>query len=244
MTILTVARDACLLSSLERPTTLFPDYDEGDTTPHDMVRAVTACARNLRDGYDWSVSKARHTFTALASETQTGKLPADFHRFIARSFWKSSTRQQVCGPLTDDEYAELKSGIQSRVMTAYHMLGGELLLLPEPTTSDTFAFGYIRTSIGKDDANARIDVFTEDTDVPLWDEELMILGTVYHYRKAKRYDAEQAFADFEKCRMDRIKRDGGARILQMGGAAGSDQSNKMKQAVIIGTNEQWSDSQW
>lgn len=236
MALLQIVQDACIPESLERPSTLFPTYDEGDTTAQDMLRAVTACARSLRDGYDWSICKARHTFTALAQEVQTNKLPSDFHRIIEDTFWRSSTRTKVCGPLSDEDYGELKSGIVSRVTTAYYMQGGELSLIPDPTTSDTFAFQYIRTAIGKNASNVRLAAFTADTDVPLWDDELMIAGAVYFYRKNKKLDAQQAYADYEVLRRDRIKKDGGGRVLHMGGyrETSDEMVARMKQGVILG----------
>ena len=234
-TILQIAQDSALAVSLNRPDTLFPTYDEGDMSAADLLRAITACTRDLRDGYDWSVSKARHTFTALAAEVQASKLPSDFKRVVPDTFWNTGIRQKVCGPLTDDEYAEIKGGVLSMVTPHFHMQGGDLIIVPAPTTSDTFAFTYIRTAIGRDSDSVRLAAFTEDTDVPLWDEELMIAGAIYFYRKAKAYDAQQAYLDYEKLRRDNIKRDGGGRIIRMGQPSnGADEMvRKMKQAVIF-----------
>jgi len=235
MTILSIVQDACIEQSLERPATLFPEYDEGDTTPHDMLRALTRAARDLRDGFDWSVSKARTTITALGAEVQTGKLPADFHRLVLRSFWSDGLRQEVCGPLSDEDYAEHKSGTIGRINPAFMIQGGDLLLVPAPTAGDTFSFSYIRTAIGKTSGGTRLAVFTDDADVPLWDDELMTLATVVQYRKIKKYDTQQENIDFLKCRADRIKRDGGGKVIHMGGGHRSahEMVERMKSGIII-----------
>jgi hypothetical protein len=66
-------------------------------------------------------------------------------------------------------------------------------------------------------AQTLLSRFADDTDTCLWDDELMILGAILHFRQGERYDyAEDKFA-FERMMADRIKQDGGRRMLSMSG---------------------------
>jgi hypothetical protein len=69
----------------------------------------------------------------------------------------------------------------------------------------------------------------------LWDDELMIQGVVMNYRKIDRLDFASDQIDFERLMADRIKRDGGARILRMhGGSSDRLAMGRHSPLVIVG----------
>lgn len=59
--------------------------------------------------------------------------------------------------------------------------------------------------------------FTADTDLALWDDELMVLGLIYHLKKGEGFDSASEYRDFRVCWADRLKQDGGKRQFSMAG---------------------------
>lgn len=232
--IIAIAADAADALALQRPLTLFGVYNEGDTSDRKLLRAITQACRFLAASYDWSVLKARRAWTSTATEAQAA-LPADFLRLIMGTAWDESLRRPLSGPLSDEEWAGAKSSIVGRVEPAFVIHGGEWLMVPAPPAGRSYAFGYIRDAIGKDGTGARLSRFTADNDAPLWDDELVTLGAIYEYRKAERFDYAQDELDFKLMMQDRIKRDGGGRVIRMGDGAqsASDMAARMKSGALF-----------
>lgn len=232
--ILALASDAADELSIHRPTTLFPVYNEGDASDRKILRALTRACRYMAASFEWSALKGRHSWQATATEVQPA-LPADLLRVIPGTSWDDTLRRPLCGPLSDAEWAEAKSSAIGRIEPAYAILGGELVMTPVPEAGRQFSFMYVRDAIGKDVGGNRIARFTADSDLPLWDDELVILGMVWQWRKAERYDYAQDELDFKLMMQDRIKRDGGGRDLSMGAPAASsnDMVARMKSAALF-----------
>lgn len=234
-TILDIARDVCGPLSLQQPVTLFADYDEGDTTGIRLLRAISQTCGYLVASFDWSVLKARHSFTTTATQAQATGLPSDFLRMIIGTAWNDTLRRQLCGPLSDEEWAGTLSSPVARIEPAWSLDGGVFSMAPPPNAGETVSFSYIRNAIGRNAATARISRFTDDADSALWDDELVTLGAVYHFRKMERFDYAQDEIDFKLCMQDRIKRDGGGKVLRMGGGSdsASDMVAKMKSGALF-----------
>lgn len=234
-TLLQIAHEAADALGLQRPASLFAAYNEGDTTDKRLLRALTQTSRYLRDSFDWRVSQKVHTFTTVATAVQTGKLPSDFHRMVMDTFWDNELRRLVCGPMTPEEWAEAQSSVIGYVDPHWHLIGSDLAMHPVPVAGRSMSFTYIKTTIGKTAAAAELAAFTANDNTALWDDELMVLGAVYHFRKAERYDYAQDEIDFRLCMQDRIKRDGGGRKLMMGagGKSSADMVARMKQGALF-----------
>lgn len=58
--------------------------------------------------------------------------------------------------------------------------------------------------------------FTKDTDIPLWDDELLTLGTIANFRQMEGLEAQTAFQLFQSMLSNRRALDGGRRVLDMG----------------------------
>lgn len=59
--------------------------------------------------------------------------------------------------------------------------------------------------------------FAANTDMALWDDELMVLGLIYALKSGEGYDAAREYRDYKVCLGDRLKQDGGKRIFSMAG---------------------------
>jgi hypothetical protein len=255
-TILEIVNRACVRLSMRPPRTLFGRYNEGDTTDLKMREALTQTARFLAKDYNWNALLAEHTFTTIAGEAQALGTPLDLLRYVQDTLVDGAQFWWYDGPVEPAEWARRKLNAS----WAYMYDAGTLKITPAPNAGRVMSLWYVRNAIctrtvpapgaGWVDLEgngtppavgpATIDIkdskFTTDNDVPLWDEELMVLGVVYHFRKMERNDYAQDEYDFQKCMADCIKMDGSRRVLNLGGPRprnASDMVRSMKNAALV-----------
>lgn len=246
--LLALASDICDDPSinLQRPLTLFGAYDEGDTTDRRLVRALTKTCQYLAGRYEWQVLKQSYTFSTVASEIQTAALPSDYLRPVQDTMWVNGLR--VIGPVNDQDWAAMKAGRLPLSYPSFRIYNDQFHLLPISGAGQSVTYQYITKAVGTaapvspSTARTLVTRFSADTDQALWDDELMTLGAVYQIRKSLRKDYAQDERDFETCILDRIKADGGSRILSMGGK--KDNRLQRPAVTLISQTTAWKGSDW
>lgn len=215
--ILQLAQDAADELSLVRPAAIAGVTD--NNTAQKLFRHLTKTCRQLAGRYDWQVLRREKIFTAVAQAEQTGQMPADFKRFATGTFFNRTKRQRVIGPMTPEEWQSYQAVTYGSVIEQFIVRQNQILITPTPTAGHSMAYEYITDYIGTDQAgtNGRI-AFSNDNDIAYFDDELVVLGIVWRYRKAEGQDYSEEFRDFELRFYDEVKLDGSRRTLDMSGA--------------------------
>jgi hypothetical protein len=230
-TALEIARRSAVRLKIQRPSTLFAPYNEGDISDVTLLESIMITAQYLASTYEWQTLRRRHQFTTVATEAQPDALPPDMMRPILEGLVSRSLL--LHGPMNAQEWAQQTAGYAVGGM-GWHIEVGVLKIAPAPPAGMPMQLSYLTNSIcvsgaspvpdgdlcpvcaGHGPAGVFKPAITCDYDELLWDQELMILGTVMNYRKLDRMDYASDSQDFERMMQDRIKRDGGARVLRMG----------------------------
>lgn len=219
MDVLSASQDAATELSLGRPTEL-TDPAISDRTAIKLLRYLTRTCRELNGRIDWSILRTEKTFTTTAAEVQTGAIPSDFGRWIDDAIWNRTTRRQVFGPLSPAEYQNWKAQVEGGIRDQFYIRGTDMLIYPAPPAGETIAYEYIRKVIGTDSLGTTDKwTFTDDGDLLIFDEELVILGVVWRYRKSEGLDYSEEFTEYERRIQDMIKQNGGSRRYDMGTGA-------------------------
>jgi hypothetical protein len=207
--ILALAQNIADELSLGRPSALIGDTVVDDDA-YKLFRFITRSCKMIAGRYDWTVLQAEQTFTSVAQEIQTSSIPTDFKRFINDTFWNRSQRRIVEGPLNPQTYSYQKANVNGGIRDQFRVRGNDLLIYPAPSAGETMAYEYITNYIGTDTLGVTYKAaFTVDTDIPLFDDELVILGAVWRYKKAEGQDYSEEFNEYENRIADEIKNDGG-----------------------------------
>lgn len=218
--ILDLIEDACDELSLARPNEVVGNTN--DDTATKLIRHLTRTCRQLAARYDWQRLRREKTFTtvALADQTTASWRPSDFMRFVPDSFYNRTKRYRVIGPLTSEEWQGHQATLMTRVYDAYTVRGNALLLAPTPAAGQSMAFEYITSNVGTDSTGGtERSSFTNDTDLAFLDDELLILGMVWRYRRAEGQDYAEDFREYELRVNDLLKMDmGRSRVLDMSGS--------------------------
>lgn len=212
--VLALARDAADELSLARPADI---TDTDDNTSQKLFRHMTRTCRQLAAEYDWTRLRREKLITATATEEQTNAIPADFLRFVPETLWNRNARTRLCGPINPDDWQARKAVLSASPYSTFIMRGTSFLMTPAPTAGHIIAYEYITKNIASAAGDTEVAAFVSDDDAPFFDDELVILGTVWRYRKAEGLDYSEEFREYQMRRANMIKMDGGTRRLDMGG---------------------------
>lgn len=196
MTLLSMIRDVCAEIGVPRPNAVCAATDP--TMRALLSHAQEEGASTARLGA-WQVLRKEKTFTSLATETQTNMVPADLARFVDGTFWNRTRRRPLRGPVSPQEWQQIKASTTSPVSDTFIVRGGDILINPTPSAGWTFAYEYMSTQWCESSLGTDQSVWTADTDVGLLPERLMKLGIIWRF-KAQRgmaFDADYSKWEFE-----------------------------------------------
>ena len=120
-----------------------------ETTTKQLLAITNRMNREIFEAYPWPKCYASGAIT-LVNGQATYQLPAAFSYYHYETFWNSSTRWRVLGPMTAQEYAEIRGyGLNTTVYQRFQIRGlsnSQLLISPTPGASvsgDIIIFEYI-----------------------------------------------------------------------------------------------------
>lgn len=120
-----------------------------DTTTKQLLAMTQRINRDIFKAYPWPKCFASGSITLVASQA-TYELPAAFSYYQYETFWNSSTRWRVLGPMTEQEYAYIRGfGLNPTIYQRFQLRGvtnSELLISPTPGSDnggDIIIFEYI-----------------------------------------------------------------------------------------------------
>jgi hypothetical protein len=213
MSLLTVIKDACDRVGIARPAAA---YISTDVQILQLVGLAQQEGKELAKRHTWQAITKEKTFTSTAAETQANAIPDDFDRFVDETFYNRSQARGVQGPLTAIEWQFNKSVVASTIIQAFRQRGNSILITPTPTEGETLAYEYVSRNWCQSNASVEQSAWASDTDTGLLDEELMTLGLVWRWQKAKGLDYAESFRTYEMQVAQVITRDGGKPRLNVG----------------------------
>jgi hypothetical protein len=112
--------------------------NSSETTTKQLRTMVQRVNREMAEKYLWPQLFASGSFTTVAGQAAY-QLPAAFSYNHYNTFWNSSTRWRLLGPMTEQEYAEILGyGLNTTVYQRFQIRGmsnSQLLMSPTPDTS-------------------------------------------------------------------------------------------------------------
>jgi hypothetical protein len=109
-----------------------------ETTTKQLRVMAQRINREIADAFPWPKLYASGSITLVAGQASY-QLPAAFSWYHYETFWNSSTRWRILGPMSPQEYAEVRGyGLNTTVYQRFQVRGlsnNELLISPTPTAS-------------------------------------------------------------------------------------------------------------
>lgn len=147
-----------------------------------IKKSIVSLARS----HSWQELTKEYSFNSVVSQNNYS-LPSDFDRIVNDSFWNTTTKRQLIGSVTTQEWRYLEdSRIGSAVVNDYYRFrGNELLIHPTPTAIETFKFEYISNLIVESSGGTAQTGWQADDDVPVIDSYIVELDSLWRLLKAQ-----------------------------------------------------------
>ena len=143
LTIITNVANECGYSVEANPLT------SSEVTTRQLVTIAQRINKEIAEKYPWRKMYASGAITLVENQASYA-LPAAFNWYAYDSFWNQSTRWRVLGPLTEQEYAEIRGfNLNTTIYQRFQLRGvsnNELLIYPTPgaqNDGDVIIFEYI-----------------------------------------------------------------------------------------------------
>jgi len=147
-------------------------------------------------------------------------IPADVDHFIQQTGWDRSFRWQLVGPLSPQEWQVLKSGISpTGPRLRYRIMGGRIFVNPVPASLDSLVMEYYSTGWCQSSQGIAQTAWAADTDTPVLQDRLFILGMIARWLNRKGFDSSVAQDEYDKAVDAAIGRAGGSRVLPLNARA-------------------------
>lgn len=154
-------------------------------------------------------------------------LPADYKYMMVQTEWDRNFRWQMLGPLSGQEWQTIVSGISPvgprirfRIMAnpASPSAGLQYWIQPPPgaAQTDVIAFEYMSTSWCQSFAGVYQSAWAADTDLYLWDDDLLTLGLKWRFLRSKGLDYGEEREQYQKAVEMQTARSGSSRSLPLG----------------------------
>jgi len=216
-TCLSIIQSVCRRMSLNVPTSA---VGSSDTQVANLVELCNEEGQELAARTQWQVLQTEATYTTLAAEDQGSILTIapGLNSIINDTIWNRTLRRPVFGPKTPQGWQQNKAFAINGPWSNFRIKGNRLLMYPTPTAGQSCVFEYMSQNwLQNTGGDTSYEAWNADTDVPLLDWHILVLGTIWRWKKLKGFEYAEDFNSYERRVMDTIARDGSNDWLNMSG---------------------------
>ena len=219
MSLLTLIQQSC-----RAPGVNLPVPNAVATSTNDTVLQLLEIANEegveLAKRGQWQALLRTANFTTVATpvQTQLDTVAPNFDYMVNNSFWDTTMRRPLFGPMSIQEYQQQVAMFAIGPWYQYIIFDGDIVFVPTPSAGDACAFAYITKAWCTDSTGATPkESFTADDDVSLLDEQIMKLGIIWRWKQGKGLDYAEDYAKYERMVAEALGRDASKPVLNMGG---------------------------
>lgn len=216
---LAIIQDAC--TQLGLPVPIAAAANPSDVTARQMLGLLNYAGRRLikpTDTYRWQVLMKTWTLATTPLAT-TYSLPADWDSFEDLTGWNFTSRLPMLGPATDPQWQTLKARNlgSSTISVIYRNRGGKFEIYntfptPQDLRIDYSSRAWVQAG---DDPTVYRDYVASDSDLVLFDPDLMVAALKLRFLTMKGFDNTSALSDYELALEAAICADTDAPVLTM-----------------------------
>jgi len=204
MTLLELVNEAAIDIGLPATTSVMASTDPQIKL---LRRCATAEAKSLSSRHNWQALLTEQTFVTLAAAQQTTyAIPTDFDRMIPESMFNRTINRSISGPVDSNMWQSIQSTLVTTVYPAFRFRENFIDITPTPSAGQTVAYEYITRNWGFN--TIYLSAWSADTDTYRLNDESMIQGIVWRFKKSKGLSWNDDYLVYERYVGDLIIRDG------------------------------------
>lgn len=174
-----------------------------DTNVQQLVAFAQDTGRELLERYGWNGLKIKATVTGDGSST-LWTLPNDWMRLCPSDkspmgALVSSARPTIplVGPVNDEWLNQMKALPAYPAYPVWRLINTNLEIWPALASAEVVTFWYFTKAWIINAAGNQSNVFTNDTDACLIDEDIIMKGAIWQWKRAKGLDYAEEFRTFQ-----------------------------------------------
>lgn len=215
-TLLEIMQGVCRKLGLNQPASVIGSNDSNITQLQEIANEE---GQELADAYEWQILTSEVSQVAVATESQ-GRLndivDGDLGWIVNDTFWNRTTDRPLFGPLSAQQWQQLKANAAAGPFSNYRIRGNELLLYPAPSAGDELYFEWVSKDFCQNAAGTHsYREWNADDDVSILDSRLMSLGIVWRWKQLKGLDFQADYAKYTTAVEQAKARDGTKPVLSL-----------------------------
>lgn len=190
-----------------------PTSAVGNTDP--LVQSILAlCNEEGQEQaarHEWTALQTEATYTTLAAEDQglMETIAPGLGYIINDTIWNRSLRRPVFGPKTPQTWQQQKAFAINGPWSNFRVKAGHLYMYPVPSAGQSCYFEYTSRYWLTDSTGATgREEWAADDDVPKLEWLLIVLGTIWRWKKLKGFEYAEDFNTYERRISDAMAKDG------------------------------------
>jgi len=194
----------------------------GDTLSVQSLALLNALGQELVRAHDWQFLEKTMNFIG-DGVVDVWDLPSDFGRQVNQTQWSTKDQRPMMGPDSPQVWAWSQYGIVSvGVWFRYRIVGNQYTLFPVPGSGEEFALYYISKNWVQDPTlpNSFKPLVTKSSDVPLFDERLLIAGLKLKLWAQKGFETTVLQGEFNYMLNNFKAQTQGAPVIDLAGRSG------------------------
>lgn len=214
--LLEIVQGVCRKLGLNQPASVIGSNDQNIVQLQEIANEE---GQELADAYEWQILTSEVQFYATATESQ-GNLndivDGDLGWIVNDTIWNRTTNRPLFGPLTAQQWQQIKARAAAGPFSEYRIRGNQLLFYPPPDAGDNCYFEWVSKDFCQNSAGtASYREWNADTDVSILDSRIMSLGIVWRWKQLKGLDFQADYTKYAVAVEQAKARDGTKSVLSL-----------------------------
>lgn len=199
MSVLEVGQRAIGTIGLDLPTGL---VSATDTLGIQLRGLMNDTAADIMDRYDWQQLLVETSFTTVSGDEQIADMYStysDFLRWQDNTEFNRSQDRPLHGSVSPQGWQSAKSKLTVTPEYHFRIRGNSLLLFGNTSTTDEIYFEYVSNKWLINAArDTKYSTMQDDTDLPLLDDQLLMLGTRWRFKRENGLEYGEDYRAYER----------------------------------------------
>jgi hypothetical protein len=165
-----------------------------------MYEFCNEAGQEYADAYEWQILTAEVSFSATAVESQGSIntiVGGDLGWIVNDTIWNRTTNRPLFGPLSPQQWQQIKARAAAGPFSEYRIRGNELLFYPAADLNDACYFEWVSKDFCQNTgATTSYCRWNADSDVFVLDSRIFELSVLWKWKQLKGLDFQPDYAKY------------------------------------------------
>lgn len=184
-----------------------------------MYEVCNEAGQEYADAYEWQILTAEVNFSATAVESQGSIntiVGGDLGWIVNDTIWNRTTNRPLFGPLTAQQWQQIKARAAAGPFSEYRIRGNELLFYPAADLNDACYFEWVSKDFCQNTGGTTSYCrWNADSDVFVLDSRIFELSVLWKWKQLKGLEFQPDYVKYQIAIEQAKARDGTKSVLSL-----------------------------